>query len=94
VANDVGDNRQSVRLGLCMDKKPHSSPARDLRASQSVHGAPASAALPTGVVCPQPRCQLRVIPQYGIKRPNYPCHPSEEIAIRFILVPAPYSDVP
>jgi IS5 family transposase len=34
--------------------KEHPSPARHLRTGQSVHGEPASPALPTGVVCPEP----------------------------------------
>ena len=52
-------------------RRKHSSPARDLRAGQSVHGAPASPAMPTGVVCPQPGRQHRADPNTAPKPPNY-----------------------
>ena len=68
-------HQAGVRLcqgALSRAEEKHSSPARHLRAGQSVHGAPASPALPTGVVCPEPGRQHRVDPNTAPKRPNYP----------------------
>jgi IS5 family transposase len=52
-------------------KKEHAPPARDLRARQSVHGAPVSIALSTGVVCPQPGRQTVQTPQCGAKAASF-----------------------
>ena len=53
-------------------EEEHASPARDLRAGQSVHGAPASIALPTGVMCPQPVGKPCRHPMRRQNGPNYP----------------------
>src|SRR5881227_1610273 len=53
------DRGHQAGIRLCQSalsraEEEHASPARDLRAGQSVHDAPASIALRRGVVCPQP----------------------------------------
>src|SRR3989440_11367005 len=91
-------HQAGVRLcqgALSRAEEEHASPARDLRAGQSVYGAPASVALPTGVVCPQPRRQTVQTPQCSTKTAQLPRNvASEEIAVSLIPAPAPYSDVP
>src|SRR3984893_6452548 len=79
---------------LSRAQKECSSPVRDLRAGQSVHGAPASAALP-GVVCPpyaSKSCQHQTPTQ---KPADYPVPaPAKETSMHLIRAPAPCSDVP
>jgi hypothetical protein len=80
---------------LSRAEEEHSSPARDLRAGQSIHRAPASAALRTGLVCPQPRRQTVQTPQGGTKTTQLPRSVAgEEIEMLAIHAPALYSDVP
>ena len=89
-------HQAGVRLcqgALSRAQEKHSSPARDLRAGQSVHGAPASPALPTGVVCPKPWSATPCRPQYGAKTTQLPRSvASAEIEMPPIHAPAPYSD--
>ena len=68
-------HQAGVRLrqgALSRAEEEHSSPARDLRAGQSVHGAPASAALPGGVVCPHLPCKPRRHPNASPKTAQPP----------------------
>jgi hypothetical protein len=68
-------HQAGVRLcqgALSRAEEEHPSAACDLRTGQSVHGAPASPALPTGVVCPEPGRQHRADPNTALKPPNYP----------------------
>ena len=69
------------------------SPARHLRAGQSVHRAPASAALPAGVMCRQPGRQTVNTPQYGTNATQLPrTVAGEPITMLLVQAPAPYSD--
>jgi hypothetical protein len=95
------DRGHQVGVRLCEGalsraEEEHSSLARDLRAPQSVHGAPAPAALPIGIVCPQPCQQTVQTPQCGTKTAQLPpIVTGEQIAKSLIHAPAPpYSDVP
>ena len=75
-------------------KKNTHRPARNLRADQSVHSAPVSAALPTGQVCPQPGRQTVQTPQCDTKTAHPVPSLSAEIAMPLIHPPAPCPDVP
>jgi len=71
-----------VRLcqgALSRAQKEHPPPAGDLRTSQSVHGAPASAALLAGVVCPLTRSADRAHTRGG--NPSIPM-PAAPIGVR------------
>jgi hypothetical protein len=57
---------------LSRAEEEHSSPTRQLRAGQSLHRAMASAALPTGIVRPQPHGKPCKHPNAAPKRRNYP----------------------
>src|ERR1700731_4868372 len=57
---------------LSRTEEEHASPAGDLRARQSVHGAPAAIGLPKGVVCLQPGRQPCSRPNTASTRPNRP----------------------
>src|SRR6516225_4114357 len=98
VEHSIGGHQAGVRLrqgALSRAQEERSSPARDLRAGQSVHGAPASAALSGGVEClhcastshRQPNT-----PKDGAQSPTLSL--ADEISIPFVYAPAPYSDVP
>jgi IS5 family transposase len=75
--------------------KERASLGCDLRACQAVHGAPASAALSTGVVCPQPSRQTVQTPQCDAKAAPIPrTVASEHIAMPPHSSYTPYSDLP
>ncbi len=80
---------------LSRAEEEHPSPTGDLRAGQSVHGAPATIGLPKGVMCLQPDRQPRGRPNTASTPPNRPVSysPSKSPCPR-TQVPDPYSDVP
>src|SRR5690242_19841989 len=74
-SNMRSGHQAGVRLcqsALSRAEEEHASPAGDLRAGQPVHGAPASIALPRGVVCPQPHRITCRHPKTAPARPNHP----------------------
>ena len=97
-SNMRSGSSRGIRLcqgALSRAQEEHASPARDLRAGQSVHGAPASIALPTGVMCPQPVGKPCRHPMRRQNGPNYPVPSPVRKSLRpLIHAPAPCSDVP
>ncbi len=96
-ASDRG-HQAGVRLcqsALSRAQEERSSSARDLRAGQSVHGAPASIALPGGVACAH-QCSPHA--DGLIRREEWRRRPilfsAEEISMLLIGAPALYSDLP
>ena len=84
-------HQAGVRLcqgALSGAEEEHPSPAGDLRAGQSVHGAPAAIGLPKGVMCLQPGRQ-------PCSRPNTASTPpSRPVSYSLSKSPCPLTQVP
>src|SRR5690348_10512884 len=95
IGHEIGSQGAIARGAFSRAEEEHASPAGDLRAGQSVHGAPAAIGLQKGVMCLQPARQPYSRPNTASTPSNRPASCSlSKIAMPPYSSSSPYSDVP